>query len=182
MELGIIILLLLLIALQFVNKAKTKKGNQYRKTPYFPPATPPIIAEGKAEEIIDYSNGYKQKWMFTYHEKDAFHKLKAVTDELGLYLFAKVRLYDLVEPKPGIEKFKTYQYKIQAKHVDFVICDKKLVAKVVIELTDESHYERDRVERDLFVNKVLHNCGYKIFYMKAIDPEAVKNTIEPIFK
>ncbi|MGM9527902.1 MAG: DUF2726 domain-containing protein [Oscillospiraceae bacterium] len=128
-------------------------------------------------DSIDYTTGYMKKWLFTYNEKDAFLKLKTITDEIGLYLFAKVRLYDLVEPKSGISNWKTYQYKIQAKHVDFVICDKKLVARAVIELDDASHEEAARKERDIFVDKVLQNCGYKIYRVKNIDPEAIKNTL-----
>lgn len=177
MELGIIILLLLLVAYQFADKNKTKKASPQQKTNHTQQTATPNQDEEMTNDNFDYSLGYKQKWMFTYNEKDAFQKLKTVTDELGLYLFAKVRLYDLVEPKPEIEKWRTYQYKIQAKHVDFVICDKKLVARAVIELDDASHEEAARKERDVFVDKVLQNCGYKIYHVKSIDPEAIKNTL-----
>lgn len=131
------------------------------------------------EPSFDYTKGYKQKWMFTYNEKDAYYKLKEITDSMGLYLFAKVRLFDLVEPKRDIEKRQGHIFKIQAKHVDFVICDEKLVARAIIELDDNSHDSQERKDRDDFVNTVLYNCGYKILHIKAIDKEVVEEFLKP---
>ncbi len=51
---------------------------------------------------------------------------------------------------------------IKSKHVDFVICDKNLMAKWIIELDDSSHQNPDRAERDIFVDKSLTDCGYSI--------------------
>lgn len=81
---------------------------------------------------LPVAGAYQKKWLLTYNEKDAFKKIKAVTDEIGCYTFSKVRLLDLLEPVKGNPKYKTYFYKVQAKHVDFVILDEKLVARCVI--------------------------------------------------
>lgn len=129
------------------------------------------------EKDFDYTEGYKPKWLFTYNEKNAYNKIKEVTDKLSLTLFAKVRLYDLVEPKPGVEHFKGHQYKIQAKHCDFVVCSEKLVAKAVIELDDASHNAADRKERDAFVDTVLTSCGYKVIHMRNIDPAELETQL-----
>lgn len=133
------------------------------------------------DEKFDYSNGYKSKWLFSYNEKDAYHKIKEITDTMGLYLFAKVRLYDLVEPKQNIEKRQGHVFKIQAKHVDFVVCDEKLVARLIIELDDASHDTQNRSERDKFVNTVLSNCGYKVLHIRAVEPEKLQTELQSIF-
>lgn len=117
---------------------------------------------------------YQKKWMFTLHEKDAYAKLKPIAEELGYTVFAKVRLLDLVEPKKGIQKYKTYFYKVQAKHVDFVLCDKKLVARCIIELDDSSHNTKDRQKRDKFVDEVLTDTGYRIIHTRAITDDIKK--------
>jgi hypothetical protein len=128
-----------------------------------------------------YLAGYKSKWLFTLNEKDEYCKIKNITDELGLYLFAKVRLFDLIEPRPGLTDKKAYQFKIQSKHADFVICDSKLVARVVIECDDSSQDTKERAERDKFVDTVLFNCGYKVLHIRSIEPDMLRDKLKSIF-
>jgi len=101
---------------------------------------------------------------------------------MGLYLFAKVRLFDLVESKQDIENKLGHQGKIQFKHVDFVICDKKLVARIIIELDDTSHDTQAREERDSFVDAVLLNCGYKVLHIRSVEPDALRAQLDSVFK
>lgn len=117
--------------------------------------------------------------MFSYAEKDAYHKLTLIANELGYIVFAKVRLLDILEPKREIKKYKTYFYKIQAKHVDFVLCDQKLIARYIIELDDNSHNSQARKERDQFVDEVVKSVGYKIIHTRAITND-IKKQIIPI--
>lgn len=126
---------------------------------------------------LDLHNAYQKKWLFSYNEKDAFWKLKKIAEEKGYLVFAKVRLIDLVEPTKGNPKYKTFFYKVQAKHVDFVLCDQKLVARIVIELDDSSHKKEDRAERDNFVDTILRNTGYKVIRVMAIS-ENILDEIE----
>ena len=133
-------------------------------------------------EIESLTRGYVPKWMFTYNEKYAYREIKAAADELGLMVFAKVRLFDLVEPRRGAYKYKTLQYKIQAKHVDFVICNQKLVAKTIIELDDGSHDTKSRRERDYFVDEVLRNTGYNVLRYRQVNREIVKLELETLNK
>ena len=71
----------------------------------------------------------------------------------------------------GNKKYKTYFYKVQAKHVDFVLCDSKLVARYIIELDDSSHDTESRRARDAFVDEVVKSVGYKIIHTRAITDE-----------
>lgn len=133
--------------------------------------------EENVSENIDYSQAYQPKWLFTYNEKAFYHKLKTFADQHRLFLFAKVRLLDLVEPRRGQKKYRTYFYKIQAKHVDFVLCDAKLVARWVIELDDASHQRTDRKKRDTFVDEVLKSTGYTILHMDSFDEKLLEQEI-----
>jgi very-short-patch-repair endonuclease len=128
----------------------------------------------ETSEQIRYNRIYRPKWMFTMHEKEAYFKLKKIVEPLGYTLFAKIRLFDLVEPRYLNEKSQKWLWKIQAKHCDFVLADKKLVARIVIELDDASHDRNDRKERDEFVDSVLKACGYTIIHIRDVDDEAVE--------
>ena len=104
----------------------------------------------------------------TKNEWNQYKKLKELADVKGYVICPKVRLFDIIEPKKGHEKNKTLMYKIQSKHVDFVICDKNLHIKAIIELDDSSHDKADRKERDTFVNLILRSVGYKVIHTRYI--------------
>ena len=143
--------------------------------------TEPIENPPDADTPLPIVGAYQKKWLLTYNEKDAFKKIKAVTDEISCYTFSKVRLLDLLEPVKGNTKYKTYFYKVQAKHVDFVILDEKLVARCVVELDDTSHDVEDRKKRDAFVDEVLQSVGYQIIHTRAVTEE-VQRQIREIMK
>ena len=86
--------------------------------------------------------------LFSAHERAAYRTLKAMTDELGLVLFVKVRLLDLAEPRPHHRKYQLYLNKVSAKHVDFVVCSAKSEPRLVIELDDFTHDTPSRQARD----------------------------------
>lgn len=146
--------------------------------------------KNKEENNIEYKNSkntkltkeeiqaaYQRKWIFTYNEKDAYQKLKKIAEKQGYTTFAKVRILDLVEPIKGNPKYKTFLWKIQAKHVDFVLCDSKLVARKIIELDDNSHTQTDRIERDNLIDTVLESCGYKVLHTRNIIEEEIEKFI-----
>lgn len=134
----------------------------------------PSSAENDA---FDYSHSYKPKFLLTENEKSAYRKIKPITDELGLALFTKVRLFDLVEPIQGASNYKGAMWKIQAKHVDFVICNHYLDPKLIIELDDSSHQRPDRQARDDFVDTVVRNCGYPILHANYINPTQLREIL-----
>ena len=169
MEIAIIIILIFLLIYKQI-KTKPESPNEKIKT-----------TQSKENITLPIKGFYKPKWLFTYNEKDAFKKLKTITDKYGLTLLAKVRILDLAEPIKNNQKYKTYLYKIQSKHVDFVICDPKLVARCIIELDDNSHNTPERKQRDEFVDNVLSSVGYQILHVRAINIESIEATIAEIF-
>lgn len=149
----------LILAIYLIMKTQNEKGKS-QPTP-----------QNVKTESLQIEKAYQKKWLFSYNEKDAYQRLKAIAEPMGFTVFAKVRLLDLLEPVRGNRKYKTYFYKIQAKHVDFVLCDSKLVARYIIELDDSSHDTEERKERDAFVDEVVKSVGYKIIHTRAITDE-----------
>lgn len=110
----------------------------------------------------EYENSYEPKYLMSLNEKAQYKAIAKWAQERKLIVFTKVRLLDLITPRKGQNNYKALLWKIQAKHVDFVICDKDIRVKCIIEINDNSHLRTDRVERDEFVTEVLKACGYKV--------------------
>lgn len=69
---------------------------------------------------------------------------------------AMVRMADLIRVQPKTPKYQSWQNRIQAKHIDFVLCDHdSMEIRLAIELDDRSHERKDRQDRDAFVNEAF---------------------------
>ena len=124
--------------------------------------------EKEAQEKIDYSKSYQRKYLLTKNEYGQYKKLKEYADQAELMICPKVRLLDVIEPRKGEKNYKTLFYKVQAKHIDFLICDKDLHVLGAVELDDSSHDQKDRQERDTFVDQILESVGYKVVHTRYI--------------
>ena len=85
---------------------------------------------------------------------------RAAGDEF--LVFGKVRLADLLQPRPGLPRQQFFRAlnRITSKHVDFVLCDPESLAPVAaIELDDRSHRQPLRQERDRFVEGAFAAAG-----------------------
>lgn len=104
--------------------------------------------------------------LLTPAESDFFAVLLDATPA-NLIVFAQVRLASLVEVQQWARRDKTNWYKIQAKCVDFVLCEgRTFVPRLVVELDDRSHDRPDRRERDAFVDSVLASAGLPILHVR----------------
>ena len=138
--------------------------------------TPVLENQEKTEKqnvLIDFSTAYQAKNLLTKNEWVQYKKLKEIADVKGYVICPKVRLFDVIEPIKGHDKYKTLMYKIQAKHIDFLICDKNMHIKAIIELDDSSHDNKDRKERDQFFDLILHSVGYKVIHTKCVMPDVL---------
>ena len=182
---GLLVVIAIIVIVVKIIQKKPPKAEKHKEF------TPPKIniedleIENSLNEIetviekIDYiKTAYSPKWMFTLNEKRAYYKLNEIANKHNLIVFAKVRLFDLVTPQRYHPKYKTNLYKIQAKHVDFVLTKSNLVARYIIELDDSSHEQPDRKERDIFVDNVLTACGYKVLHTKEIKEEEIEQFIK----
>ncbi|MBE6798024.1 MAG: DUF2726 domain-containing protein [Ruminococcaceae bacterium] len=113
---------------------------------------------------------YSKKQLLTNHEKYYYNALIGYANKYNFHLLAKVRLADLVEADERNYSKKQFAfYKIQAKHIDFALCDKSNLEPVlIIEIDDNTHNDAERIKRDNFVDEVLNKTGYKIVHLKGL--------------
>ena len=167
------ILIILGVLIYIFYKNKTSTPNRYgRKDKSFQaPSEVEFVGERQEETQntdIDFSSAYQTKYLLTKNELAQYKKLREIADSRGFVICPKVRLFDIIEPKRDHAKYKTLMYKIQAKHVDFVVCDHDMCIKVIIELDDNSHYQKKRMERDSFVDTILQSVGYRVIHTKYV--------------
>jgi hypothetical protein len=96
---------------------------------------------------------FRRKYLLTKSEKSFYGVLRRILGDC--YIFAKVRLADLVEADERHLLRKSNFDHIKSKHIDFVICDGALSPLIAVELDDSSHQRPDRVARDRDVNRIL---------------------------
>jgi very-short-patch-repair endonuclease len=103
---------------------------------------------------------YQKKWyLLSPAERDFYDALRQAVGS-GYLIFVKLRLLDLLWLPQNLSNRQTHLNRVQAKHVDFVLCHPQTVAPaLVIELDDASHRLPDRQERDIFLNEVLRVAG-----------------------
>lgn len=122
---------------------------------------------------IDFASAYQAKYLLTKNEWHEYKKLQQYADTKGWIVCPKVRVLDIIEPRKGHKEYITLLNKIQSKHIDFILCDKNLHIKAIIELDDNSHDKADRKERDEFLRVVLESVGYKVIHTRGITEETL---------
>lgn len=108
---------------------------------------------------------YKVKeGFFTRSEYQFFTELNK-QNQGNYYVLSKVRLEDIVEVVPGLDRKVRFGKRnvIKSRHIDFVLVD-KLTGKVAhaIELDGYSHNNRKQQESDRKKNKILKQCGVNL--------------------
>jgi len=125
---------------------------------------------------------YKRKdYLLTKAERSFYGVLQHAV--AGQYLiFAKIRVADLLWMPKGTESRQSHFNKIQAKHIDFVLCDNDTVRPLLaIELDDSSHDTAKRQSRDGFVDEALKAAGLPLLRVRAraaYNVEEVKASIQ----
>jgi Protein of unknown function (DUF2726) len=111
---------------------------------------------------------YRRKdYLLTQAERSLFGVLNEVVKE-RCFIFAKVRLADLVWMPKGTESWQSHFNRVQSKHVDFVICDRASIRPLLcIELDDASHGQAARQKRDAFVDAALLAAGLPFIRIRA---------------
>ena len=180
MDMILLILVLIVLASLLYSRRTSRRSGNYRSRWTQPQdkttqeQTSASIASQVDTDTLSYDKAYQKKWLLTMNEKAFYRQLCSFAAKKNMTVFTKVRLLDLLEPVKNQPKYKTYFYKVQAKHVDFVLCDTKLVARYIIELDDNSHNVPDRAERDQFVDSVLQAVGYRVLHLNAFDEAKIE--------
>jgi very-short-patch-repair endonuclease len=101
----------------------------------------------------------KRGELLTETERLFYHVLQSAAGDRWT-VFGMVRIADLLKVNPDIKKRQSWQNRINAKHIDFVLCNpESLQVEVCVELDDPSHQRPDRIERDEFVNQAFAAAG-----------------------
>lgn len=146
----------------------------------------PLKLLGLSNEAIDKTLDFVNDLLFEkdetsskieypYHQVDEFispaelnffFNLKAVVGD-SAQVFSKVKLSDLFYAKTGdFGRNRSYNNRIDRKHVDFLLCDPKTLKPILgIELDDKSHQRADRQERDDFVNHVFEAAKLPLMHI-----------------
>lgn len=175
----IVLVAILPLIINLSQRKKPKESTEPKETTI--EESSPAHAEAQIETAtepeskVDYSTSYQAKYLLTKNEWHEYRKLKQFAEAKNLQICPKVRLLDILEPRRGVQNYKSLFYKIQAKHVDFVVCDQNLYIKAIIELDDNSHNQADRQERDQFVDQILTSVGYKVIHTRAVTEETLKD-------
>ena len=101
----------------------------------------------------------RKDYLLTQAERSFFETL-CLACGTDLYVFSKVRLADLVWLPGGIGRRRALLNRVIAKHIDFVLCERRTLRPVLaIELNDRSHETASRSARDAVVRQVLEAAG-----------------------
>ena len=125
--------------------------------------------------ISSYKKYYKPKiYITTLNEMKFYNVLLEIAKELDYILFAQVSLYNIISMQDNLDYSTHTKYfnKIASKSIDFVLVDKKCKIKLCIELDDNSHKKKNRIERDNFINELFKDLEidllrypvYNIYY------------------
>ena len=156
-----LLLIVVAIVLKILSSSRPVRRGSSRPYSQYPRCEPE-----PAPSQADYSKSYQRKYLFSRNEKSEFRKLAEWAQNNNYYVFPKVRLLDIIEPRTTNDK--TLLWKIQAKHIDFLVCDKQLNVLFIIELDDGSHDRKDRAGRDEFVRQALRGAGYTLLQTRGI--------------
>lgn len=109
----------------------------------------------------------KNQYLLSLNEKKFYNILKNSVDD-KLIIFPKVRLADVVSIPKSLSYKNGLWWKIQAKHVDFLLCDSYYLSPVmVIELDDSTHNSYDSDKNDNFKNEVFEDIGLPLLRIKS---------------
>ena len=169
----IILTILIVLAIKYSSSAKVKDHDAKRPKKQTPEQPVRETQANKTitelKDVLDFASSYQAQPIFTRNEWQNYKTLREITAEKGYIICPKVRLLDIVKPRNGAKKYKTLLYKIQSKHVDFVVCDQNMNIIVIIELDDSTHDTQKRKARDEFVDTILRSVGYKIIHTRYIN-------------
>ena len=138
-------------------KSDTKKNNEEQ------------IEDNQEEpkgEKITYPYTLNQP-IFSQKEGYFYRDVRPIADKLGLIVFTKVRLADLLTVPKGTKDYTKWFNRIKAKHVDFVFVDREYNIKLLVEVDDPTHNRPDRQARDEAVDEMFRQVGMEVLHLRA---------------
>ena len=122
--------------------------------------------EEETGEKITYPYKLKQR-IFSDKEGYFFRDVRPIADKLGLIVFTKMRIADMLEVPNNHPEFTKWFNKIKAKHIDFIFVDQNYHIKLLVEVDDPSHNRPDRQARDQEVDEMFRQQGLEVLHLRA---------------
>ena len=107
------------------------------------------------------------KSIFSPKEGYFYRDVRPIADKLGLLVFTKMRLADLLYIPEGTEDFQKWFNRIKAKHIDFIFVDREMKIKLLVEIDDPTHNRPDRKARDEEVDEMFRQQGLEVLHLRA---------------
>jgi len=125
-----------------------------------------------------------RKYLLTKAERSFLGVVDSILDD-RYRIFSKVRMADVIKVRSGLKASKRQAAfnRIQAKHLDFVICSANDLSIVgAIELDDKSHDRLTRRARDQFVDQAFLAAGIPILHCPARASYSVSDLKRTIYQ
>lgn len=138
------------------------------------------IEPEKKDRFIAYS---KKHSFLTPPEKTFYSTLCKVLGNDYL-LFSQIGMLGIFDLKRIYDKkdYFFYLHKIQAKRIDFLVCDKQTTEPLLaIELDDRTHARADRIKRDDYVDQVFKDTKLPLIHIRTAfeAEELLKKQLQP---
>lgn len=155
---GLAVLVFVISALYYMNKKSKATQNQQPKP----------TEEEQEEPITDGVYPYTlNKRIFSPKEGYFYRDVRPIADKLGLIVFTKMRLADLLEVPKGTKDYTKWFNRIKAKHIDFIFVDKEYHIRLLVEVDDPTHNRPDRQARDEAVDEMFRQVGLEVLHLRA---------------
>lgn len=117
----------------------------------------------ETKDVVKEYFPYKKKWDFMTDSELSFFKQLEITVGDKYYIVPQVALSDILYLPKGTNNYRAYRSRIDKKSLDFVLFSKPDFKFVkAIELNDASHDKENRINRDNFVKKAMHQAGLEL--------------------
>lgn len=129
--------------------------------------------EENHEKSEEYLYSLKSK-LITKSEQAYFEAIKASLPE-GYNLFPQINLASFI-----VRTDDARYHNELFRNVDFLVTDEEYKPRIVIEINDQSHLEKERRERDEKVKSICDEAGIpliKLWTSYGINPDYIKNKI-----
>ena len=129
----------------------------------------------EAETRIAIDHHYEVRPLLTLSEAK-FHKYLEVVSQGRCRILIKPRLADVFQHEKGDNAGFN---KISQKHVDFIVCrNDDWTPMLAIELDDDSHANRERQKRDMFVNALFASTGIPLLRIDVREVDRIELLVQ----
>lgn len=137
------------------------------------------VTENQTGEKVTYPYILKSR-VFSDKEGYFYRDVRPIADKLGMIVFTKMRLADLLEVPKNNQDYIKWFNRIKAKHIDFIFVDSNYHIKLLVEVDDPTHNRPDRQARDQEVDEIFRQQGLEVLHLRAWGKQYGADDLETI--